>query len=123
MNRKTLVLVSLTSVTLACSSVPKRDARTAALPADRGRDAHERLHGVLWVQTSAEFDSLSRAVYRDATSALDRALAEKTWTAALEQVGDFCPVVPQCGSGEPEGMLVPDLGRDTLIQGPIGGLK
>ena len=45
------------------------------------------LLAVTWVQTSAELDALTRTVYRAAHHSLDRALADPTWTAALEQTG------------------------------------
>jgi 5'-nucleotidase (lipoprotein e(P4) family) len=48
---------------------------------------HETLHASLWMQTAAEYGVLSSTTYRAATSALTRALADKTWTAALEQTG------------------------------------
>jgi 5'-nucleotidase (lipoprotein e(P4) family) len=52
------------------------------------RDTHERLHGVLWMQTSAEYKVLARQQYRAAQDALDKALDSKdtTWSAAVEQL-------------------------------------
>jgi 5'-nucleotidase (lipoprotein e(P4) family) len=51
------------------------------------RDAHERLTGVLWFQTAAEYriDSLSK--YAQAKRTLDAALADPAWIAATEQAG------------------------------------
>ncbi len=53
------------------------------------RDTHERLNGVLFVQTSAEYQTLSRAIYRAASFALDRAIDCPAWTAAVEQLDGF----------------------------------
>lgn len=58
------------------------------------RDTHERLHGVLWMQTSAEYRVLSTRAYVEARLALDSALEDASWTAALEQKGDFQALRP-----------------------------
>lgn len=47
--------------------------------------AHEQLHAVLWVQSSVEYDAVCRTAYSRARAALDAALADPRWTAALEQ--------------------------------------
>lgn len=69
---------------------------TPAAPQDdaaRGL-SHEQLQAVLWVQTSAEFETLVTTTYAAAAAALDPALADKSWTAALEQQGDFAGLPP-----------------------------
>lgn len=53
-------------------------------PIERG---HENLHAVLWTQTAVEYRALSRQSYELATRALDDALADPHWTAAVEQEG------------------------------------
>jgi len=58
------------------------------------RDTHERLHSVLWMQQSAEYYALVNTTYHRAVEALDRALVDKTWTAAVEQEGDFALLPP-----------------------------
>ena len=45
----------------------------------------DRLGAVLWVQTSAEYRALALATFARARLELDRALADRTSTAALEQ--------------------------------------
>lgn len=57
-------------------------------PAVVSRDTHERLTGALWAQTSAEYRVDSLAKYRQALLTLQKATADKSWTAALEQTGD-----------------------------------
>ncbi|GLQ06735.1 5'-nucleotidase, lipoprotein e(P4) family [Sneathiella chinensis] len=47
------------------------------------------LNATLWMQTSVEFKANSMAAYKLAEVMLDRALADKSWTAALEQDGDY----------------------------------
>lgn len=61
----------------ACSS-------TTPLP-----DSNERLNAVLWMQGSAEYHALSLNTYAQATNAIVPALADKTWSAALEQIGNY----------------------------------
>lgn len=56
--------------------------------------ADERLAGVLWLQTSAEYQSIARSSFAAARRALDRALADPAWSAALEQAGDAASLPP-----------------------------
>lgn len=49
------------------------------------RDTHERLHGTLFMQTAAEYDTLCRVAYNQARASLDAALKDNSWTAAIEQ--------------------------------------
>jgi 5'-nucleotidase (lipoprotein e(P4) family) len=60
------------------------------------RETDERLNGVLWMQTAPEYWALAEAAYDRASLTLDRALADKTWTAALEQesAGNFAALPP-----------------------------
>jgi 5'-nucleotidase (lipoprotein e(P4) family) len=58
-------------------------------PQNVNTKTYENLNAVLWAQRSAEFAGGATQVYRTAESALLRALNEPTWTAALEQTGDF----------------------------------
>ncbi|MBP9145286.1 MAG: 5-nucleotide phosphatase [Thermoanaerobaculia bacterium] len=54
----------------------------------------DRLGGVLWTQTSAEYRALALAAFARARIELDRALAERGATAALEQQGEFADLPP-----------------------------
>jgi 5'-nucleotidase (lipoprotein e(P4) family) len=72
--------------TRAGSSARVSSGPGAASTAAAGRrDTHEGLNGVLWVQTSAEFWALTTATYDSAQLLLERALTDRSWTAALEQ--------------------------------------
>ena len=44
---------------------------------------------VVWFRTSVEYRATALQAYRLASLMLDRALADRAWTAALEQTGDF----------------------------------
>jgi len=57
-------------------------------------NSHEMLNATLWQQTSAEYVGITNQVYRFASRSLDQALADTTWTAALEQTGDYAHLPP-----------------------------
>ena len=65
----------------------------AAEPAEPPENRDDIL-AVTWVQTSAEVDALALSVYRSARPALDLALEDPQWTAALEQTGDLTGLTP-----------------------------
>ncbi len=49
------------------------------------RTADTTINATLWMQTSAEYQAITREVYATALRTLDEALADKTWSAATEQ--------------------------------------
>ena len=49
---------------------------------------------VLYVQTSTEFAANNIQTFNNASKALDIALQDKSWTAALEQKGNFASKIP-----------------------------
>jgi 5'-nucleotidase (lipoprotein e(P4) family) len=49
----------------------------------------DMLQAIAWSRTSAEAEALYLQAYGLARGGLDRALADPTWTAAVEQTGDF----------------------------------
>lgn len=57
-------------------------------------DSHEMLNATLWQQTSAEYVGTARQAYHMARINLDQALADTSWTAALEQTGDYAGLPP-----------------------------
>lgn len=46
---------------------------------------HPTLQATLWVQNAVEYDALSLMAYQTASTKLEGALADKNWTASLEQ--------------------------------------
>ena len=54
----------------------------------------DRLNALLWTQTSAEYRTLAETTWSAASRALERALADPHWTAALEQTGDSAGLPP-----------------------------
>lgn len=68
-------------------------SRPAALPDGAARPAgtpsFENVHAALWTASAVEFRASAEQAYRLAHLQLDRALADTSWTAALEQTGSF----------------------------------
>ncbi len=56
--------------------------------------AIETLHSVLWMQKSAEYKANCLQAYRLAKMQLQKALDDKNWTAALEQIGNYQNLPP-----------------------------
>ena len=52
------------------------------------------LNATLWAQSSAEYEAVTRQVYRVARDNLDQALADPDWRAALEQTGNTADLPP-----------------------------
>jgi len=59
-----------------------------------GRDTHERLHALLWTQTSAEYVWAAEFAYARAYALVDGALSDSRWTAAVEQQVDYSAKPP-----------------------------
>lgn len=67
----------------------------AADPAPQGPvPQSDLLNAELWMQRSVEYKANSLAVYALGRIQLDKALAEKSWTAATEQTGNYQDLSP-----------------------------
>jgi len=74
----------------ACASRTAPPASTpGALPAAAAPAKASLPDSIVWFRTSVEYRAVTTQSYRLATLMLDRALADRTWTAALEQTGDY----------------------------------
>lgn len=90
---KHILIVSLSLLFVACASttVPYPEPAapepvvTMEAPCNPG---HSILASTLWVQSSAEYDALTLGTYAAAQRALDRALADPTWIAAIEETSN-----------------------------------
>lgn len=82
------------ALALAACAAPRAATVPAAPPPGLSPASLEMLPSVLWVQTSAEYRALSEQAYAAAEAALERALADSSWTAALEQTGDYAARPP-----------------------------
>jgi acid phosphatase len=81
---RSVYLALLAGLLLGCVGPKPAERRDplepAAAAAARGL-AHERLHAVLWMQTSAEYPAATLQVYRMARHALELGLADPGWSA------------------------------------------
>jgi len=56
--------------------------------------ANDTLAATMWMQTSLEHDVRCREIYGLAAIRLAQALQDPSWTAAIEQAGDFHDLPP-----------------------------
>jgi acid phosphatase len=108
-----LVFAAVLALLSACASVP--DAQGPAR-----YDGHESLHALLWMQTAVEFRAVAQQAYQQATDALAGALADRAWTAALEQTGDFASLPAAVILDIDETVLDNSPFQGTLVKQGIG---
>lgn len=92
-----LLAAVFAATTLGCASAGQPPVlRNTPSSAELARAAPhlDSLGAILWTRHSAEGEATALQAYRAATLALDDALADPTWTAALEQEGDFSAKPP-----------------------------
>jgi len=73
--------------------IPPAALLLAACSTSRPLD-HPTAYATLWVQNSAEYDALTRQVYRTASSNLALAIEDSYWTAAREQTEPYYKLPP-----------------------------
>ncbi|HWS73163.1 MAG TPA: HAD family acid phosphatase [Thermoanaerobaculia bacterium] len=78
-------------IAFAFNAAAQSQPAPAPLPC---RPADATINAVLWMQTSAEYQALLRQAYSTAARTLDAALADPTWTAALEQPSTAAALPP-----------------------------
>ena len=89
MSRYSGLLAAVSAAAMLCAIAPALAADAApAVP------QNDNLNAVLWDQTSVEFKAVTTGEYALARMRLDEALADKSWTAATEQTGDFQNLPP-----------------------------
>ena len=79
----------LKSCTALASAVVLLMSAGSASADEHGSKANDLMNATLWTQTSIEFKANAMAAYKLAEVMLDRALANKDWTAALEQGDNY----------------------------------
>ena len=85
MRKLTLLLFALTLT--ACATAPQTTTEQCRL-------SDATINATSWMQTSAEYQAITREVYGTAARTLDDAIADKSWTAAIEQTGDASSLPP-----------------------------
>lgn len=82
--RHSLLAMALAVVINGCGAAPQSSSI-----------AHDdRLDAILWQTTSAEYHVLAKSIYATATLHLDRALADRQWSALPEQQDNFQQLPP-----------------------------
>ena len=92
-----LTLALLTSSVPGCASVadaPASGAPDTAPVEARGHVGLDNLNAVLWMQTAVEYRATALQAFQLSRRLLDDALADPSWTAAIEQGGDFGTLPP-----------------------------
>lgn len=92
----------LVSLALSACATPRAPATPPTGDPPGATDAspavaaeHPTLYATLWIQTAAEYRALAWQAYAAARASLARALADSTWTAAVEQEGaDYAGLPP-----------------------------
>ena len=114
MTKARLFLTGVLALSIAAAAMVCSAPRTVHVeaPPPVFRDSHEMLDTVLWVQTSAEFRILARTAFARAQAALDAALADPEWTAALEQTEPFADLPPA---------VILDIDETVLDNSPFQG--
>lgn len=78
----------------ACAGRTVSPAAPAAAPPAAAPATTALPDSVVWFRTSVEYRAVTTQSYRLAALMLDRALVDRTWTAALEQTGEFSSKPP-----------------------------
>jgi acid phosphatase len=93
MNTRVLWVALVASASCAAhTAAPPQPVRAAT--AAGAATAHENLNAVLWVQTALEYEASALQAFRLAQIQLDAALADPSWTAAIEQQVDASRLPP-----------------------------
>ena len=113
----------------ACASRTAPPAAAPAAPPAATTPAKIPLpDSLVWFRTSVEYRATALQAYRLAALMLDRALADRTWTAALEQTGDFAAKPPAVILDVDETVLdnseseERNIRRGPLQRGAVGGV-
>lgn len=82
--------LAIAALAIACACAGRSQGPPPAAAPGGGasgtlRHTHENLNAVLWMQTAAEYKASAIQAYRLAQLQLDAALADPSWTAAVEQ--------------------------------------
>jgi len=80
-------------------------------PTTSHQGPHEVQLGTLWVQTAAEYEGLTEQAFGMAGDRLAAALADPTWTAAVEQVGTAYADLPPA--------IIADVDETILDNSPL----
>lgn len=102
-------ILRITAIALAVFLQGHNASAQNSAPAETPIPANDRLNAVVWTMTSAEYEGTVRMGYAVARVQLDTALADKSRTAVVDQVGDFSKLPPA---------IIMDIDETVLATGP-----
>jgi 5'-nucleotidase (lipoprotein e(P4) family) len=113
MTIKAMIVTVAAALSTGCTTQPPQPTASEVR-----RDTHERLNGLLWVQTSAEFQVLSKTAYSDASKRLRELIADikkgrYPASAAIEQPGSNTAKLPPA--------VIVDVDETVLDNSPMSG--
>jgi 5'-nucleotidase (lipoprotein e(P4) family) len=114
---KRLLAVPFLAAALAAAAQTQPAPVPVPSPSLPCRPADATINAVLWMQTSAEYQALVRQAYSTAARTLDAALADPTWTAAVEQPATAASLPPAIVLDLDETMLDTSVHQAGLIAG------
>ena len=88
-----MALIVLCALAVAACGFGETDSERGS-STEKEDYAHEMLDAVLWQQLSAEYVAVTTQTYRLAKEQLQKALRDRSWTAALEQSGAYADLPP-----------------------------
>lgn len=77
----------------ACTSTASKN-EISVQKNQNSAQSYERLNAILWMQTASEYYAAASSAYAQASTMLDSALADKSWTAATEQTTAYQHLPP-----------------------------
>ncbi|HEX7707503.1 MAG TPA: HAD family acid phosphatase [Thermoanaerobaculia bacterium] len=86
MNR--ILLPLLLTLSISCATAPVAPPPAVATAMPQCTPGHSILNATLWAQHSAEYRAIAMQTYVTASRALDAALADPSWTGAVETTAD-----------------------------------
>ena len=89
-----LVVICAALALGSCATHASPPGPSSAAPATPVTAPHENLNAVAWMQASIEYEAAALQAYRAAARQLDAALADPSWTAAIEQTADATKLPP-----------------------------
>ena len=93
---RSVAVLALLALATGCTSAPPQQpvAARGQSCGGAGKFAEGGERATLWIRNSSEFRASSEGIYRNATAALARALADTRWTAEPTQNGDYSALPP-----------------------------
>jgi acid phosphatase len=91
------VLLAAVAAAFAAGYAVDHRRPSSVLPQDGGAKAvlaPETVNAALWHQTSGEYRAVTTQIYGMARRQLERALADRSWTAAVEQTNEYADLPP-----------------------------